>query len=82
MPNVTLRYWAAARAAAGVEQEAFEAETPADLLEQALQRHPSLGPVLQRCSYLVDGVALHDRQGPLIEGQVVEALPPFAGGSQ
>lgn len=81
--SVVLRYWAAARAAAGVDQDVFEASTLADLLEQASARHAALGRVLSMCSFLVDEVQVgrrpHD-QVRLHDGSVVEALPPFAGG--
>jgi molybdopterin converting factor small subunit len=76
-----VRYFAAARAAAGTQTE----EHPADTLEQLLadlgKRHGDvLVRVLQRSSYLVDGVACHDRQAPLPPGATVDVLPPFAGG--
>lgn len=80
MARGTLRYWAAAKAAAGVADETYDAGTLADALEAAGRRHgPELTRVLVRCSFLVDG----SRAGPdaaLPEGGVVEVLPPFAGG--
>jgi molybdopterin synthase sulfur carrier subunit len=36
--------------------------------------------VLDRSSYLVDGVAWHDRAAPLPPAATVDVLPPFAGG--
>jgi molybdopterin synthase sulfur carrier subunit len=76
-----VRYFAAARAAAGTQTE----EHPADTLEQLLaaleQRHGDpLSQVLRRSSYLVDGVACHDRRAPLPAAATVDVLPPFAGG--
>ncbi len=80
MATVTVRYWAAAKAAAGVAEEPLRAATVGELLEQSARAHgPELGRVLQRCSILVDGT----RAGPataLRDGAVVEVLPPFAGG--
>lgn len=84
MATGTLRYWAAARDAAGCAEEPFTAGTLADALAHArASRSPAFDAVLARSSYLVDGtpvgrrppeaVALHD-------GAVVEVLPPFAGG--
>jgi molybdopterin synthase sulfur carrier subunit len=36
--------------------------------------------VLLRCSYLCDGVAVHDKAQPLHSGNTIDVLPPFAGG--
>jgi len=84
---VTLRYWAAAKQAAGTGQEAFSAPTTlAALVAAALRAHPDDGTfarVLGRCSFLVDGDPVGTRPHPdvaLPPGAVVEALPPFAGG--
>lgn len=85
MPSgtVLLRYWAAARAAAGVDTEAIpvaaDGAEVGPLLEAALARHPDLAPILPVASVLVDGRAAH--RGSLVaQGAVVEVLPPFAGG--
>jgi molybdopterin converting factor small subunit len=79
---VTLRYWAAAKAAAGVAEETVAADTLADALSWA-RRRPDLRPVLARSSFLVDGQPAGTRAAegiPLAEGAVIEVLPPFAGG--
>lgn len=84
--TVTVRYWAAARAAAGQEDESYEGvQSLAELLTQVRRRHVDgvLPGVLARCSYLVDEVSpgLLDYAGvALVDGAVVEVLPPFAGG--
>jgi molybdopterin converting factor small subunit len=86
--EVRVRYWAAAKAAAGVAEESFAGATDlAALLDAVRARHasdPRLADVLQRCSYLVDEVSPGTR--PLAEvgvapGTTVDILPPFAGGS-
>jgi molybdopterin converting factor small subunit len=77
---VTVRYWAAARAAAGTAEEQLEAATVAELVDRAGALHgPTLGAVLARCAFLVDGVRARP-QDRLAGGATVEALPPFAGG--
>ena len=82
----TLRYWAAAKAAAGTAQEPYRAATLADALAAARERHsrsPEFARVLLRCSFLVDGdpVGTRDHSAvPLPDGGTVEVLPPFAGG--
>lgn len=78
---ILVRYFAAARAAAGVSEEKVSAATVADLLSVVSQAHgPKLASVLERCSFLVDGLACHDRTAPLAADTVVDVLPPFAGG--
>lgn len=82
--SVTVRYFAAARAAAGVTEESVDdAHTLAELIDLLAARHPALPAVLARCSYLVDEVSPGTRpraEVPLADGGVVDVLPPFAGG--
>ncbi|MFI1965890.1 MoaD/ThiS family protein [Streptomyces pathocidini] len=85
-PRGTVRYWAAAKAAAGTAEEPYEAATLAEALEAARGLHaerPEFARVLLRCSFLVDGdpvgTRVHDTV-TLAEGGTVEVLPPFAGG--
>ena len=114
---VTVRYFAAARAAAGVAEEelavpATELAVPAaelavaaaepaarpsteavatsgaaptcevaTVLAVASERHgPELGRVLLRCSFLLDEIAVHGTATTVRHGQVLDVLPPFAGG--
>jgi molybdopterin synthase sulfur carrier subunit len=86
MAMVTVRYWAAAKQAAGVAEEVLTAGTLAELLAAVLARHPAahaLEGVLARSSFLIDGKQAAGRAPAgvtLREGAVVEVLPPFAGG--
>ena len=86
-----VRYFAAARAAAGVEEERFElsaGDTLATLLEAilAVERPeppagtPPLPRILSRSSFLLNEVAVRDRGAALKPDDVVDVLPPFAGG--
>ncbi|MGE7433572.1 MULTISPECIES: MoaD/ThiS family protein [Kitasatospora] len=81
-----MRYWAAAKAAAGTAEEPYLAATLAEALAAARARHtsrPRLLQVLDHCSYLVDGEQVGHREHAavlLTEGGTVEVLPPFAGG--
>jgi sulfur-carrier protein len=78
---VTVRYFAGARAAAGVETEDRTAATLADLVRQIADAHgPRLEKVLTACSFLVDGTQARDPGTALAPGTVVDVLPPFAGG--
>lgn len=79
--TVTVRYFAGARAAAGVDTETREAQTLGDLVGQIVDEHGDrLARVLGSCSFLVDGTAARDRASALAPGAVVDVLPPFAGG--
>jgi molybdopterin converting factor small subunit len=85
-PLVTIRYWAAIRAAAGTAEEQFEAGTLDALLAAARARHedvPRFASVLGICSLLISERPLGDRDPSdvaLRDGDVIDALPPFAGG--
>lgn len=78
--TVLVRFWAGARAAAGVdEQRVGGVTTVRDLVERLSGAHPRLEPVLPVCSVLVEGRA-STGEDPVPPGAVVEILPPFAGG--
>jgi molybdopterin converting factor small subunit len=78
---VTVRYFAGARAAAGVAEEPATCRTLGELLGVLAERHGDrLGTVLGVASFLVDGVLWRDRDRPLPDPAVVDVLPPFAGG--
>ena len=86
MPKVTIRYWAAAKEAAGVAEESVEAVTLRDALNAAVAaRGPDkrLDAVIARSSFLVnaDPVGRAAKESVVLdEGAVIEVLPPFAGG--
>lgn len=80
----TIRYWAGARAAAGVASE----QTSASTLEEALLlarsvRDDRFSQVLGVCSFVVDGDPVGARPHAsvqLTDDGLVDVLPPFAGG--
>jgi sulfur-carrier protein len=81
--QVTVRYFAAAQAAAGAESEAVTLHpgtTVAELVASLASRGPRLGEVLARCSYLCDGIAVRDDAAAVRAGATIDVLPPFAGG--
>ena len=86
MPNVTIRYWAAAKQAAGLAEETVQAATLAAAINAALCRRggdQALRAVLARSSFLVDGSPVGGRAAGdvlLADAAVIEVLPPFAGG--
>ena len=81
--QVTVRYFAGARAAAGTEQESVPVPPGASvqtLADSLAERHgPGLARVLEVASFLVDEVA-GVRSRTLRDGASVDVLPPFAGG--
>lgn len=78
---VTVRYFAGARAAAGVESEQVAAATLGELVDLVgATRGERMTRVLGACSFLVDGVSARDRTAALRDGATVDVLPPFAGG--
>ena len=78
---VTVRYFAGARAASGVDTESRDARTLDELVGLMVDEHgEKLERVLTACSFLVDGTQTRDRAHALSPGSVVDVLPPFAGG--
>ena len=87
--TVVVRYWAAARAAAGVESDTLPVEGSTTLRRvlddvRALHRErPRLHDVITVCSVLIGdrpvGTADH-AEVDVRPGDTVELLPPFAGG--
>lgn len=77
---VIVRYFAAARAAAGVTEETLEAPTLEALRKDLAARNDRLARVVGVASFLVDGVSWRDAHAPLPAGCTVDILPPFAGG--
>lgn len=88
---MNVRYFAAARAAAGVDEERFE--LPADATVESLLQAilaverpeppagtPPLARLLSRSSFLLNEVAVRNRATALKPDDVVDVLPPFAGG--
>jgi len=93
MAIVTLRYWAAAKEAAGTAEETVTAGTLAEVLAaargnatengDAAGQDPRLRAILARSSFLVDGVPVGTRAPEAVvlpDAAVIEDLPPFAGG--
>lgn len=77
---VTVRYWAGARAAAGVDSDTVTGcATVGEAVTAVTRLRPALEPVTAVSSLLLEGVPA-DRDAALPAGAVLEVLPPFAGG--
>ena len=80
---MTVRYFAAAAEAAGIEEETLPATeagtTLGELRELLVGRYgPAMARVVANGSFLVDGVVRRDGASPI--GANVDVLPPFSGG--
>lgn len=85
--TVTVRFWAGARAAAGTSELVLALPagpvTVGEVTDWTLERLGSragLARVLAVCSVLVDDIPAHTGREMVQTGQIVEFLPPFAGG--
>ncbi len=86
--KITVRYWAAARAAAGTDRDELAVDGPvtlAEVVRRAVAAHPEgrLAGVLEVCSVLVGDRPVKTQDPFTVEvapGDSVEFLPPFAGG--
>jgi molybdopterin converting factor small subunit len=85
---ITVRYWASARSAAGVDADQLSVTGPiplSEVLSRAIGLHPGsrLSEVLQVCSVLVGDRPVSTEEPGDVQvapGSSVEFLPPFAGG--
>ena len=89
MTRTTLRFFAAARAAVGRDEQVVdvpdgESATIGRLLTEVRPVEGTSAAdwrdVLLRCSFLVDGLTTRDREQVVSDGDVVDVMPPFAGG--
>jgi sulfur-carrier protein len=86
LAKVTIRYWAAAREAAGMPEESLDAVSLAGALDAAVagRQHGSrLREIFMRSSFLVDAtpVGRAPKESVILpDGAVIEVLPPYAGG--
>jgi sulfur-carrier protein len=82
--TIRVRYFAGARAAAGVPEETVSVQagsTISDVVATLSSLHGELlERVLTAASFLVDGVAVRDKANLVTDGIQLDVLPPFAGG--
>ncbi|MEV7610782.1 MoaD/ThiS family protein [Microbacterium sp. NPDC089320] len=74
-----VRYFAAAAEAAGTDSEDRGERSLEQLRAAVIVEHPALADILPRCAVMVDGVRSDD-DVPLDDAQLIDVLPPFAGG--
>ncbi len=76
-----VNFYAASRAATGVESAVIDGRTLGDVVETAIAEFPELGKIIQRCSYLVNEVATVDTALAISAEDSIDILPQFAGGA-
>ncbi len=90
MATIRVRYFAAAKHAAGVAEETRTLAEPTtleqlaselvDAAHRASPPRPELASVLGSCGFFVNEENAVDRTQALHDGDLVDVLPPFAGG--
>ena len=78
--DIEIRYFAAARAAAGVSIQRVEPASLKQILTVITADNTQLAHVIEQCSFLVDSVAANDMNMPIHAGSFIDVLPRFAGG--
>lgn len=76
---IRVRLFAAAAEAAGAAELDVDATTAGELRNRLGSRTPSAPSVISQCALLRDGDRLDDG-APLGAGDLIDVLPPFAGG--
>lgn len=78
--SVTVRLYAAARAAAGQSEFKVPPGSLDNILSSIAKNNSRLMQVFSQCSYLVDGQVMHEKDALISAHSTVDVLPPFAGG--
>lgn len=81
MPQIRVRFFAAAREAFGTKECTATAATIDELITTLTKdAEAEATTVISRSSFLVNAIAATDPHATLGEGDTVDVLPPFAGG--
>lgn len=82
--KVKVLFFAASREAAGTSEQELELDagsTTSTLLQQLLQRHPALAPVMKSCVFAVNQEYVAPSEAlPLNDKDEVAIIPPLSGG--
>jgi molybdopterin synthase sulfur carrier subunit len=80
--QVTVRFFAAARSAAGCDQVLLGPGSLDEIIESMHAAFPALSGVTPMCSFLVNSLSVKRLEGAMVigAGSSVDVLPPFAGG--
>ena len=75
-----VNFYAAARQAAGSQNQKIPAGNLGALIDQLMAMNSQMAKLIPTCSFLVNGTASESKDQILVEGDVVDVLPQFAGG--
>jgi molybdopterin converting factor small subunit len=78
--KVKVRLYAAARARVGMSEVLSWPGTAKEILEELAKNDFATLSLFSRCSILLQGEQLHDRETFIQGGSEIDILPPFAGG--
>lgn len=78
--SVTVRLYGAARAAANGAEFSAMAGKLNSILDNISPGNLRLAQVLLQCTFLLDGLVLHEKESVIPAGSTLDVLPPFAGG--
>ncbi len=79
---VLVRLYAAARAATGRSEISVSPKSAQEILVEISGGDANTLGLFSRCSILIQGEQLHDRERLISGGSEMDVLPPFAGGSR
>ena len=80
MDTVTVRLFAAARAAAMTDRLDVPSGSLTEILANCSMLNGDLARVIPQCSFLVNTVICHDFKAVIAPGSEIDVLPKFAGG--
>ncbi|MEN9741177.1 MAG: hypothetical protein RIR66_133 [Actinomycetota bacterium] len=75
-----VRFFAAAKAVTKTSEIQVSGDDVAEVLANATQKFPELSHVLPKCSILLNEVSCFDFKTAVGDSDLVDLLPPFAGG--
>lgn len=75
-----VNFYAAARQAAGSSSQKIPAGNLSALIDHLVAINSELAKLIPTCSFLINGTATESNDQILVEGDVVDVLPQFAGG--
>ena len=78
--EIEIRFFAAARAAAGTSALLVQPAKLSEILQQITSTNADLMRIIPQCSFLVNALAVHDLEIEVNAGSVIDVLPRFAGG--
>jgi molybdopterin converting factor small subunit len=78
---VKVRLYAAARASVGASEVLCSPASAQEILDELAAGESKIISLFSRCSVLLQGEQLHNREQFIEGGSEMDILPPFAGGA-